>query len=162
MQRPPLMHKDYYRDRWRARRIKAIETLGGKCITCGATDDLEFDHIDPKTKKKRLAKLLTYAWETVEKELEKCQLLCIPCHRKKSKQEAGTPDHGTVWMAKKCGPPRCRVCKETLVNNKNRMALRWLLRNQMVTLTAVGLEFLNKSTGQALGCEDDAGTSGSL
>jgi 5-methylcytosine-specific restriction endonuclease McrA len=37
---------------WRAaRRAELIEMLGGRCVRCGAVEDLEFDHIDPTTKR---------------------------------------------------------------------------------------------------------------
>jgi 5-methylcytosine-specific restriction endonuclease McrA len=32
------------------RKYRRERLLGGECVRCGATDDLEFDHIDPKTK----------------------------------------------------------------------------------------------------------------
>jgi hypothetical protein len=34
-----------------ARRKRLIEMLGGKCARCGSAESLEFDHIDPSTKK---------------------------------------------------------------------------------------------------------------
>lgn len=38
------------RQRAWARRVRAqlIEQLGGKCVDCGATEELEFDHLVPR------------------------------------------------------------------------------------------------------------------
>jgi len=36
--------------------------LGGRCVRCGATEDLEFDHIDPSTKRFTISGGLSKAW----------------------------------------------------------------------------------------------------
>lgn len=41
---------EYMKKRWRRRRKEAIKKLGGRCIQCGSTRLLEFDHTDQKTK----------------------------------------------------------------------------------------------------------------
>lgn len=43
--------RSYVRDWRQRRRVQLIELLGGKCVRCGSTNDLEFDHIDPETKR---------------------------------------------------------------------------------------------------------------
>lgn len=45
------MTKETMKERYYRIRAEIIKTLGGKCVRCGTTDNLEFDHID-KTKKK--------------------------------------------------------------------------------------------------------------
>tara|TARA_B100001939_G_C16916057_1_gene606944 strand:- start:856 stop:1296 length:441 start_codon:yes stop_codon:yes gene_type:complete len=63
------------------------EKLGGKCVKCGATERLEFDHIDPKNKSFCItSRLLMGDREKFQEELDKCQLLCYDCHLEKTKQ----------------------------------------------------------------------------
>lgn len=66
-------------------RLKAIEHLGGKCIKCGYKkypEVLEFHHRDPSKKDFNVSsKGHCRSWQRVEKEIEKCDLLCANCHR---------------------------------------------------------------------------------
>lgn len=59
------------------------------CIVCGHTnpDHLHFHHVD-KTNKKNVSKLLGCSWKRIEKEIDKCEVLCICCHRDKHKEES--------------------------------------------------------------------------
>jgi 5-methylcytosine-specific restriction endonuclease McrA len=41
--------RTYIKARRKVRRARLIELLGGQCVRCGSTDELEFDHIDPET-----------------------------------------------------------------------------------------------------------------
>ena len=69
--------------RRKAIRQKAIEHKGGKCQLCGykkCTEALEFHHFDNKSFGIS-QKGYTRSWENVEKELDKCILLCANCHR---------------------------------------------------------------------------------
>lgn len=63
----------------------AVEYRGGKCELCGYDRDisaLEFHHKDPRSKDFGLsARGLTRSWERVQKELDKCILVCANCHR---------------------------------------------------------------------------------
>lgn len=74
--------KKYYWDN----RNYVIDYLGGKCTACGTTEDLEFDHIDPTTKEFEMSKPLSRKNlpEGYMTELDKCQLLCKACHKKKT------------------------------------------------------------------------------
>jgi hypothetical protein len=65
-----------------------IEKLGGRCVECGCTQSLEFDHIDPSTKSFNIAAGYTKPKEVLLKEVAKCQLLCNKCHIEKSKRDA--------------------------------------------------------------------------
>ena len=102
--------------------------LGNKCAKCGATENLEFDHIDPTTKtnsKSAIANLITANKEKLNQELIKCQLLCNDCHREKNKIDCGVIHrkpikHGTIsgYQHYKC---RCTLCREAYANwRKNR------------------------------------------
>jgi len=65
-----------------AKKIKAINLLGGKCSRCGNNDIfcLQFHHIGNKENK--IADLLSRSkkWEIIEKEIKNCILLCANCH----------------------------------------------------------------------------------
>lgn len=72
------------RERISYRRLKWINQ-NGPCKNCGSSEKLEVDHIDPSTK------ISNTVWTWTEKrrnlELEKCQVLCRPCHIQKSFKE---------------------------------------------------------------------------
>ena len=70
------------------RRQYLREYLGGKCVRCGATERLEFDHIIKETKSFTIGSSLTcFSIEELIEEVNKCQLLCRPCHIIKSAEE---------------------------------------------------------------------------
>lgn len=65
---------------------KAVDYKGGKCVRCGWSGDIsgfDFHHTDPSKKDFTLGNrfLAAMKWELVEKELDKCVLLCAICHR---------------------------------------------------------------------------------
>jgi hypothetical protein len=86
--------REYLNKRRREQRQKMIQHLGGKCIGCGSTEDLQFDHIDRKEKTENISKLLGYSDERVLLEVNKCQLLCQQCHQYKT-----TINHDTNKLA---------------------------------------------------------------
>jgi hypothetical protein len=98
--------REYHRQRYRYIKSKMIATLGGKCAECKAATDLEIDHIDPALKKFNPSKLWSAKWEVIAKELEKCQLLCLICHKRKH-----APRHGTIsgYRNMHC---RCEPCRK--------------------------------------------------
>ena len=67
------------------RRQYLEEYLGGKCVRCGVTEKLEFDHITPVNKSYSIgANITCFSLEELILEADKCQLLCRPCHIQKS------------------------------------------------------------------------------
>jgi len=72
------------RQRRQERRQILIEHLGGKCVGCGTTTDLQFDHIDRTQKEFMISKCLDYSMKRLLPEVDKCQLLCYSCHEYKS------------------------------------------------------------------------------
>jgi len=69
--------------RWRDRKRKAIELLGGKCSKCGYNKNmaaLDFHHLDPLKKEYGWNRLRLRKWESIIKEINKCILLCGNCH----------------------------------------------------------------------------------
>jgi hypothetical protein len=70
------------------RRQYLREYLGGKCVRCGSIENLEFDHIIKETKSFTIGSSLTcFSIEDLILEVDKCQLLCRPCHIDKSHEE---------------------------------------------------------------------------
>lgn len=67
-------------------REKIIDYLSTHpCVSCGETDIvvLQFDHL--RDKAKGISELISsYSWETISKEIEKCQVLCANCHARKT------------------------------------------------------------------------------
>jgi hypothetical protein len=99
--------RTYLNRRYHERRAEWIEKLGGACIDCGATENLEFDHVDKNLKSFNIAKMLLRRAEVIDPEMQKCALRCEPCHAKKTSQEAMV--HGGGLSGKKnC---KCDPCK---------------------------------------------------
>jgi 5-methylcytosine-specific restriction endonuclease McrA len=77
-----------YQNERRARlRAELAAMLGGRCAQCDATEDLDFDHIDPTTKRFAIASGLDRPRAELLAELAKCQLLCFPHHVAKTRTE---------------------------------------------------------------------------
>ncbi len=66
-------------------REKAVEYKGGKCMICGYSRcqaALDFHHLDANEKEFGISKDgITRSWKKVQKELDKCVLICSNCHR---------------------------------------------------------------------------------
>ena len=106
--------REYNVKRREQRRQYAIKKLGDKCVNCGSVEELEFDHIVPVGPGygKRISELLTWSLYTLNKELEKCQLLCKTCHFRKTTREDrihADQTHGTLSSYNWC---KCDLCKE--------------------------------------------------
>lgn len=85
-------HTAYCREVRTHRRQKAVAYLGGICRGCGKPetgpdrggsplDRLHFHHVMPSSKAFNVAHNLTRGWDSLRKELDKCALLCQPCHK---------------------------------------------------------------------------------
>ena len=77
-------HREYQRKRRIERLALAVERLGGKCVKCGRTDDLQFDHIEPGSKTRKVSEATNWSLERFLAEVDKCQLLCKQCHDEKT------------------------------------------------------------------------------
>ena len=80
--------------RGKRRKLRLIAYKGSKCEVCGYQKNsaaLEFHHVDPATKlfQLDLRSLSNRKWEVVQKEADKCRLLCSNCHA-----EIHNPDCG--------------------------------------------------------------------
>jgi hypothetical protein len=92
----PLAPKQLYeRRRAEANRqmVNTIKMQTGACAHCakrvveGETCLFEFDHIDPETKLRSVSSLMYCSLKTIMREIAKCQLLCVACHRKRSAEQ---------------------------------------------------------------------------
>jgi 5-methylcytosine-specific restriction endonuclease McrA len=114
----------YMKRRQQQRRAKAIDQLGGRCVRCGSVEDLQFDHIDPASKVLDIGKIWGASEERFQAEISKCQLLCYPCHSRKTTEERGFKvakgTHGTLSALRYCNPP-CELCREA----RNKHAREW-------------------------------------
>lgn len=83
--------REYYRQRYHKIRMNLIQQLGGRCVICGSTENLEFDHTQKEAKGFDIAPNITAGKDAIQEELKKCRLLCHSCHLKKTrdKKDAG-------------------------------------------------------------------------
>lgn len=73
-------------------KTKLLEFLKNKkCEDCGEKDVvvLEFDHIDPKTKKFSIGDAISSGktWKRIKIEIDKCRILCANCHRRRTSKQ---------------------------------------------------------------------------
>lgn len=120
-------------EKGRRKRAILIQELGGKCNSCGATENLHFDHIDPKSVKFRIGEFASKTTlKKLRKEAEKCQLLCLKCHWDKTIKERShlRSTHGMTghYTNHNC---RCEQCKRAWANRQRAyMAARRLSLNK--------------------------------
>lgn len=95
---------------------RATFFLNKSCIRCGSTSNLELDHINPKEKVSHRI----WSWTKVKQDVElaKCQVLCITCHKNKTKIDMAKPlTHGSVGYRRGC---RCSICREYQINRMDK------------------------------------------
>lgn len=79
-----------YRDANRALLLAYL--LEHPCVDCGVGDPvlLDFDHRDPSTKRSEVARLASRKpWPQVLAEIQKCDVRCANCHRRKTAKQLG-------------------------------------------------------------------------
>jgi hypothetical protein len=62
------------------------------CVDCGETDPvvLEFDHLASTTKSFNIGQvLIDRNWQAILDEIEKCQVVCANCHRRRTATTRG-------------------------------------------------------------------------
>lgn len=87
-------NKEIHKKMVRARNVKIISENQQKIVKflkknpckCGEKDIccLDFDHISNKSKNISTMLKDAYSWESIKKEIAKCQVLCANCHRRKT------------------------------------------------------------------------------
>jgi hypothetical protein len=102
-------NKKYYlnkaRKNERKYKIKARELIWNyllehPCIDCGEIDPivLEFDHIDSETKEFTLGAIgHGMALKRIKEEIEKCEVRCANCHRRKTAKQFNWWRHALVY-----------------------------------------------------------------
>jgi hypothetical protein len=93
---------NYYVQKARIRRNALLADINGKlydyltqhpCVDCGEGDPivLEFDHVRGKKLYNVSAMgVRVLSWTTILKEIEKCEVRCANCHRRKTAEQRGT------------------------------------------------------------------------
>lgn len=69
-------------EKLKKQKLRAVEYKGGECQHCGykkSVAALEFHHKDPTEKDPQWR--MGWSWERLQKEIDKCILLCANCHR---------------------------------------------------------------------------------
>ena len=91
-----------YVQKARKRRKRVMNVMNDKiyeylenhpCVDCGESDPivLEFDHVRGKKLYNVSAMgVQVLSWKTILKEIEKCEVRCANCHRRKTAEQRGT------------------------------------------------------------------------
>jgi hypothetical protein len=87
---------DQARERKQALRIERTSYLlsffsTNPCVDCGEADPvvLEFDHLGSKSF--NIGQALSYrSWQSILDEIEKCEVVCANCHRRRTARRNGT------------------------------------------------------------------------
>lgn len=88
--------------------MRAVEYKGGKCQVCGYSRSiaaLDFHHRDPNQKDFGIGGAISYGWERIRAEVDKCDLLCKCCHAE---------EHDRI-RAEKIGPQQELIAKHARV-----------------------------------------------
>ncbi|AEJ94398.1 hypothetical protein ALICE_148 [Mycobacterium phage Alice] len=119
-------HNEYHRAYKAARRAEWFADKS--CVMCGVTEELQADHIDPEGKSPHIKvshNVWSWSEEKRDAELEKCQVLCDPCHKEKTAEWwASRRKHGTPAMYRRgckceeCRADHCRRMKEYRARKK--------------------------------------------
>src|SRR3972149_2694359 len=94
-----------YQREWRAARRRTVFN-GKNCALCGATENLELDHVFPETKISH--KIWSWAWQRINEEMMKCRILCRPCHAERHAAEMRAPCGTRSAYQRGC---RCFSCR---------------------------------------------------
>lgn len=73
-----------------AKRIYEL-LLDSCCAKCGeeGPEVLDFDHLVREEKTNTIDRILSSSWSTIQKEIDKCRILCSNCHRRHTAKQMG-------------------------------------------------------------------------
>jgi len=115
----------YQHQRWKDRKLKAVQLLGGHCAICGYDKclvALEFHHKDPSQKEMAMNNIVRHNWTRVIEELKKCILLCANCHREThASSESFLKDRQLNDNSSLQGPKptgKCPICETDVFGTK--------------------------------------------
>lgn len=120
------------KERWKQRKIKSVELLGGKCCKCGYDRNLaalDFHHVNPEEKEYNFNELVKRNWNEVVSELKKCVLLCKNCHAEEHNPALSSDNisktyfelierEKTLFERVKMSTGVCPVCSEEVYGTK--------------------------------------------
>lgn len=109
--------REYMKRRYHERKAESIAKLGGKCVVCGTTENLEFDHIDRTKKTMDINTLWSVNLMRYLEELKLIQLLCATHHQEKTSAEQSVPHGGGVSGKRNCKCEPCRLRKNEYQRN---------------------------------------------
>lgn len=147
----------YIDDRYIAKKLWAIQYLGGKCKSCNNTFPYplyDFHHRDPLQKEFVWTKIRTKSETEMKKELDKCDLLCANCHRLQHFKlenlsiEMWNPQQPLRKYYCKCGyeiwkgSKTCQNCRPSLMNWPSLEEMKILIWKMPINKLA---EFMNRS-----------------
>lgn len=123
-------------ERYHRVRCAMIRQLGGICVRCGISKDLQIDHIDPKQKTMGVTRMTCVSESRRQQELANCQLLCGRCHTAKTvTEDLGRQfvSHGTFSMYQRYNC-RCDDCKAaySIMNREYKRRRKARVRNSTV------------------------------
>lgn len=87
-----------------SRKSECIKYKGGECVCCGFNkfeSALEFHHLDPKEKEINISEAYArnHSFKKIQKELDKCALVCANCHRGIHSNELVLTDNSRVLVS---------------------------------------------------------------
>jgi hypothetical protein len=95
-----------------AKKLRAVRYLGGKCTQCHTCDHavLQFHHLEQSEKEEQISRLYLGRWSNVQKELEKCSILCANCHSEHHYSNGRNGQKSTNFLLNR-GLTNCQICK---------------------------------------------------
>lgn len=112
--------RGYLNDRYAHTKKEVVAFLGGKCVICGTTSNLEIDHIDRSNKSFDVSKLWSKNKNDYLTEIKKCQLLCKNHHKEKTSKERGVEHGGGLTGKRGCPCDLCRSRKSEYMKEYNK------------------------------------------
>ena len=79
----------------------------GKCGVKYPNYVMDYDHIDPSTKRMNISKMMGYSWSVILEEISKCELLCANCHRIKTYETVNRQKQHRITTDYRIPRPKC-------------------------------------------------------